>query len=215
MISKRRSSSARPSEDVGSSRIRTLGRSAQARAISIIWRCPVESALAGARASRSIPRRSSIAWASATIVLRPSHRPPARTGSRPTIRFSAIERLGSTVSSWNTVWIPAAFASAGLSKLMARPSSRIWPVSGGNRPEAIFMRVDLPAPFSPMNAWTSPATRSNRAPSSASTPGNRLEMSSSSSSKGRGLSDVEPGQGHQPPPRLFGEEGRISFPTEG
>src|SRR5690606_4288012 len=41
-------------------------------------------------------------------------------------------------------------------------------------PPKIFIRVLLPAPFSPMRASTSPACKESETPSSASTPGNRL-----------------------------------------
>src|SRR6476469_8419615 len=40
----------------------------------------------------------------------------------------------------------------------------------------MFESVDLPAPFSPSRAWTSPSTASNSTPSFATTPGNRLVM---------------------------------------
>ena len=38
----------------------------------------------------------------------------------------------------------------------------------------ILISVDLPAPFSPTRAWTSPACRSNETPRSACTPANDL-----------------------------------------
>src|SRR5947207_1527776 len=41
-------------------------------------------------------------------------------------------------------------------------------------PASTFMRVDLPAPFSPTTASTSPARSSSETPSSACTPGNAL-----------------------------------------
>src|SRR5262249_46195952 len=44
----------------------------------------------------------------------------------------------------------------------------------------MLISVDLPAPFSPNSAWTSPRRRSKSTPSSAITPGNRLEMLESS-----------------------------------
>src|SRR6185295_15301365 len=46
----------------------------------------------------------------------------------------------------------------------------------------ILTRVDLPAPFSPSSACTSPARRSKLTPSSARTPGKLLAMSFSSNS---------------------------------
>src|SRR5512140_26151 len=45
---------------------------------------------------------------------------------------------------------------------------------------AIFIRVDLPAPFSPMTPWTVPGRTFSRTPRSACTPGKRLWMPSSS-----------------------------------
>src|SRR5262245_32934763 len=39
-------------------------------------------------------------------------------------------------------------------------------------PERSLISVDLPAPFSPQRAWTSPARRSNATFLSATTPGN-------------------------------------------
>ncbi len=43
-------------------------------------------------------------------------------------------------------------------------------------PASTLMRVDLPAPFSPIQQWTSPALMSMLTSSSAWTPGNRFEM---------------------------------------
>src|ERR1700738_943604 len=51
------------------------------------------------------------------------------------------------------------------------------PESAGCAPARIFISVDLPAPFSPTSAWTSPARTSNVTPSSARTPGHVLTMS--------------------------------------
>jgi hypothetical protein len=51
------------------------------------------------------------------------------------------------------------------------------PASGSWTPDMILMSVDLPAPFSPRSACTSPARTSNDTPSSARTPGNDFAMS--------------------------------------
>src|SRR6516164_8795064 len=40
----------------------------------------------------------------------------------------------------------------------------------------MLISVDLPAPFSPNSTWTSPRRRSKSTPSSAITPGKRLEI---------------------------------------
>src|SRR5262249_39680458 len=53
--------------------------------------------------------------------------------------------------------IPPASASRGRAKFVVCPSSRISPESGRRTPARIFIRVDLPAPFSPTRAWTWPS----------------------------------------------------------
>ena len=53
---------------------------------------------------------------------------------------------------------------------IAAPSNTIDPVSGDEAPEAIFISVDLPAPFSPRSACTSPASTSNETSVRAATP---------------------------------------------
>ena len=45
------------------------------------------------------------------------------------------------------------------------------PLSGCSSPASSFTSVDLPAPFSPSNAWISPCRASKLTPSSARTPG--------------------------------------------
>src|ERR687893_2532632 len=50
----------------------------------------------------------------------------------------------------------------------------IVPASGGWTPQSTFTIVLLPAPFSPRRAWISPASHEYSAPSSATTPPNRL-----------------------------------------
>src|SRR4051812_496099 len=55
---------------------------------------------------------------------------------------------------------------------------KIVPESGRCAPARTRMRVDLPAPFSPMRAWTSPGWRSKRTFFSAWTPGKDLLMPS-------------------------------------
>ena len=60
----------------------------------------------------------------------------------------------------------------------ARPTSAVGPLSfsnpldGSTSPDRILNSVDLPAPFSPTSACTSPTFTSNETPSSARTPGN-------------------------------------------
>src|ERR1700722_2989429 len=58
-----------------------------------------------------------------------------------------------------TPWRRAACGPDGAN---GRPSSSIWPPSGCSAPLSTFISVDLPAPFSPTRAWTSPG-RTSRA----------------------------------------------------
>ena len=76
--------------------------------------------------------------------------------SSPRRMFSATVRTGTSMKCWWTMLIPRAIASDGPLIVTADPSSRISPSSGGASPYRMFIRVDLPAPFSPSRAWISP-----------------------------------------------------------
>src|SRR6202034_3518106 len=56
------------------------------------------------------------------------------------------------------------------------PRTLIVPASGVTAPVITLMSVDLPAPFSPITAWTSPARSSNETDLSAFTPANAFEI---------------------------------------
>ncbi len=75
--------------------------------------------------------------------------------------------------------MPACWASAGPWKTTGSPSSRIRPESGLCTPANVLTRVDLPAPFSPARACTSPARSSRLTPASARTAPNALLTSTS------------------------------------
>jgi hypothetical protein len=72
--------------------------------------------------------------------------------------------------------MPARRASTGCAKLTGTPSIRMRPASGRRIPARIFISVDLPAPFSPQIACTSPPWQSKLTSSSARTPGNPFDM---------------------------------------
>src|SRR6185312_4321095 len=72
--------------------------------------------------------------------------------------------------------MPAASASRGERGWIGRPATRTSPASRGWTPVRTLIRVLLPAHFSPIRAWTSPARAAKATPSSAVTPGNRLVM---------------------------------------
>src|SRR5690349_21633188 len=76
--------------------------------------------------------------------------------------------------------MPAAIASRGERKSIARPFTRTTPSSGRYSPASTFMSVLLPAPFSPSSAWISPGRKSKSTWSFASTPGNDLTIPTAS-----------------------------------
>src|SRR5919112_5153369 len=77
--------------------------------------------------------------------------------------------------------MPAAMASRGLRNVRAVPSTRISPSSGWSRPYNWFISVDLPAPFSPSSACTSPGSTVRSMWSLATRSPKRLVMPRSSS----------------------------------
>src|SRR5215211_6408060 len=72
------------------------------------------------------------------------------------------------------VLTPPAWACWGEWKSTSRPSRVIRPASRRYAPVRILIRVDLPAPFWPMTACTSPRPTASEAPSRARTPGKAL-----------------------------------------
>src|SRR4051794_25623086 len=112
-----------------------------------------------------------------------SRKTPLRTGSVPRTMFSATVITGMSMKCWCTMPIPRSIARRGESIVTGSPSTRISPSSGRYRPYRIDMSVDLPAPFSPRSAWTSPACRSKSTPSLATMRPKRFVMPRSSSAR--------------------------------
>ena len=67
--------------------------------------------------------------------------------------------------------MPALIASPTVSAGRSTPSTRIMPPVGSMTPPITFIRVDLPAPFSPIRPITSPRDTEKLTRSSATTPG--------------------------------------------
>src|SRR4030095_16617411 len=80
--------------------------------------------------------------------------------------------------------MPSARASAGVMCGTSRPATVSRPASGRSAPVMILISVDLPAPFSPPIACTSPACSSNETWRSALTPSNDLVMDDAERSAG-------------------------------
>src|SRR3982751_6416117 len=72
--------------------------------------------------------------------------------------------------------MPARCASAGDLNATARPSKTMLPRSALYAPVRILISVDLPAPFWPMSARTSPRPTDRLAAESAGTPANALSV---------------------------------------
>src|SRR5712672_2972280 len=72
--------------------------------------------------------------------------------------------------------MPRRRASAGPDRDTGSPPITIVPASGAYRPAATFISDDLPAPFSPNRAWTSPVRTVKAAPSRAMAPSNDFRM---------------------------------------
>src|SRR6187455_3220160 len=72
--------------------------------------------------------------------------------------------------------IPRSMAPWGLWMCVSLPLTRISPASRVSAPARIFINVDLPAPFSPTSACTSPGRTSNVTPLNARTAPNDFSM---------------------------------------
>ncbi len=105
-----------------------------------------------------------------------SRSPPRRVRPTPIARFSATVRSGRSAGSWRTMASPNARASSGDAPVRAVPTISTEPESAASAPEATAISVDLPAPFSPTRAWTSPARTSRSTDLRARTPGKVFSM---------------------------------------
>ncbi len=171
----RRATSSASRLEVGSSSTSTRGRSTMARAMETSWRLAGERSARRSRGSRSArPSSASIAAARAWVA---RHEMPSRPrASWPSITFSPTLRFSTRCDSWNAAWMPRARASAGPPSRTGSPSTRISPASIRCTPSSALISVDLPEPFSPRSACTSPGCRSRSTPSSATPLGKATVM---------------------------------------
>src|SRR5215211_3159168 len=167
---KTRSTMFAPSAAVGSSRIRMRGLSASALASSSSARCATLSSSTRVGSFAVQPIRSS------SSRIQVSSRPSTKDAGTPSDMFSATVRSGNSAGCWWTIASPRCWAASGVSRSNALPPRVIVPSSGAMTPPATPMSVDLPAPFSPSNACTSPARAAKSTSRNATTPGNRFQM---------------------------------------
>ena len=150
-----RSVSASGRLEVGSSRMTTRASTESALAISTI----AVAQVTGRRRDLGLklaPSRSVAARRAPDASVDDKRIQPQHSGSRPIKTFPATSRLSNRLSSWCTKAMPAPSCPQPRAQCGRRRRSRSSPPSGAITPPKIFIRVDLPAPFSPMSAITSP-----------------------------------------------------------
>ncbi len=149
-------------------------------AISTICWSAMDRPRAGRSGSRSTPSRRIRAAVAARVALW-SIRPRARRGLRPMKMFSAIDRSGKRVGSWWITAMPASRASRGAVEddglAVEQHLTGVRPV----HPARVLISVDLPAPFSPARACTSPGSSSRETSRRARTAPKDLETPFSAS----------------------------------
>ena len=176
-----------PSAEVASSSTTMSGSAASTLAIATSWRAatdrsrgwrvglmPVRPMLANSSSARARIRRR------ATV-------PRGLNGWRLKKMFSITVRSGISGSSWKTTPTPAASDAPGSRGANGSSRSRTSPLSARNTPDMTLTSVDLPAPFSPSSACTSPPRTSKLTSCSACTPANALDRPFAVSSRSRWL----------------------------
>ena len=143
---------------VGSSKMISFALRVAARAAATSCCCPICRAPRKARASNEKPISSRIRWALRSIAR--SFRRESRASSSPRNMLAATVRCGQSTTSWWTTFMPSAIASCGDPRATGFPRHRISPLVRAIAPDRSLIKVDLPAPFSPTTAWTSPCMTS-------------------------------------------------------
>ena len=150
------------------------GVRAIALAISTSWRSASDSRRTVRRGSRGTP--SKVEQLGRAAPQAPRSIRPNRRGSRPMSTLAATSISGNSDSSWATRAMPSSSACRGVSAPWSTPSISIVPASGAITPVSTFTNVDLPAPFSPSRASTSPARIVRSTPARAAVKPKRLEI---------------------------------------
>src|SRR6202171_3812178 len=147
---------------LATSRAKTWGSVARARAISSRLRPGVPSERADASASRLMPTRSSTARARASASLRWEVRRNA-----PIITFSSTDMPSNVCGTWNVRARPSCARTSGVRLVMSRPSNKTLPDVDRRSPVRQLNSVDLPAPFGPIRPRMSPCASVTEAASTA------------------------------------------------
>src|SRR5712691_1822127 len=145
---------ARPPE--GSSRSRRVGSPIRARPMATICCSPpdIERTLCRRRAAR----RGKRSYARA----RPVRASPRMAA--PSSRLSSTDMSGKRSRAWETCTTPRRNVRCGGWPAMSCPSRRIRPAMGRMKPLMVLRAVDLPLPFAPSRATTSPRRTARSTP---------------------------------------------------
>ena len=174
MILNSSATSSTSSDEVGSSRTNTWAW--MSMALAIATSCCTAMECEPSNDPGSMSRFSSLSTERLCLRMARNEMAPRKRGSRPSMMFSATERLVTRLTSWYTVATPACCASAGPANETSFPATSIEPASMLYTPVRALINVDLPAPFSPMRACTSPGNSRNETSLSALTPGKAMVM---------------------------------------
>ena len=152
------------SAPVGSSSTSSLGSRAIAATISTRWRVARSaSAISRAGSTDSKRNRERISLARSRIFARLTS-PDHPRGSFGQHSLVATSTFPGELSSWYAIPRPAAREACGRPSSSVAPSMLTLPASGVTTPASTFIRVDLPAPFSPRSPCTSPCARERSTP---------------------------------------------------
>ena len=154
---------ARPAE--GSSRIRTRGSTTSARATASIWRWPPDR-----RPAASVRRRSRSGKSVYCDSMRSRRRGPGRTAAASS-RFSRTVSRAKTFSVCGTNARPWRTSRCAGSPVTSCPWRRTDPAVTATSPTMALTRVDLPEPFGPSTATTSPGRAARFALRTIGSPG--------------------------------------------
>src|SRR5882724_4798968 len=169
------------SPPIGSSRSRSPGSVASARAISSRFCSPRVRSAASEPSLSCNPTRSRI-WAASVS----ARRRAASWLKAARVTFSRTESLGKGLTTWKVLAMPRRVMAWGRSPTTLRPSSRIRPALGRRKPVTRLKAVVLPAPFGPMSPRISPGSTSKERRETARSPPKSL-VRSVTVSKGMGV----------------------------
>ena len=178
MTRNRRSTSRSVSDAVGSSMMTIFASAPIALAISTICcsgMLSVSTSRAGSIAAPIALEQLARRWRRAGVQSTRRQAPPRLERQRDVLGDGQVAERATAAGRWRRCRARASGAGSIAVTALAGDGERRR-ASGVSAPVMILISVDLPAPFSPTSACTSPARRSNDTPRSARTPANDLVM---------------------------------------